>query len=63
MFTICYDTIFDGFQPVKDDEEPVTFATEEEATIELESDPEFYEECFVCPLNQIGHKTIFTVQP
>ena len=59
MFTICFDTICDGYTPVMCDELPIEFATEEEAEAEIKSDPEFYDECFVCPMSEIGHKTIY----
>jgi hypothetical protein len=71
MFTICFDTICQGFQPVMEEvkdrrckygyrRQPVRYSTEAEARAELESDPAFYQDCFVCPVDQIGHKTIFT---
>lgn len=65
MYTICYDTICDGFTPIMDYDEndnatPCTYATEAEAQAEIDSDPEFYEDCFVCLLSDIGHKTIYT---
>lgn len=61
MFTICFDTICQGYAPITDGENlPVTFETEAEAQAELASDPEFYGDCFVCSLEEIGHKTIFT---
>lgn len=61
MFTIAFDTICQGYQAIMDDDDgPVTYATENEAQAEIESDPEFYEDCFVIPLSEIGHKTIFT---
>lgn len=68
MYTICFDTICAGYAPVEsinetpsgEVREPVRFATLAEAEAELASDPEFYDECFACPLEHIGHKTIFT---
>lgn len=61
MFAICFDTICTGFAPITDgDNNPVQYETEQEAINELESDPEFYVDCFVCPIEDIGHKTIFT---
>lgn len=59
MFTICFDTLCQGYQPIMEDENPVTYATEAEAQAEIDADPEFYDECFVCPLADIGHKTIW----
>lgn len=34
--------------------------TEAEAQAEIDSDPGFYEDCFICPLSDIGHKAIYT---
>lgn len=66
MFTICFDTICQGFQPVMEDAgidnpegTPVTYETEVLAQEEIDSDPEFYKDCFTCPLVDIGHKTIY----
>ncbi len=36
------------------------FETEAEAQQEIDSDPEFYKDCFTCPMDEIGHKTIYT---
>jgi len=58
-WTICFDTICTGYQPVMYGDKPIGFPTEKAATIELEDDPEFYEDCFVCEMSEIGHKTIF----
>lgn len=60
MYTICFDTICTGFAPVMEDDQPCTYATEAEAQAEIDSDPEFYEDCFPCLLSNIGHKTIYT---
>ena len=60
-YTICFDTICQGFQPVMCDDKPIAFSTEAEALAEVESDPEFYEDCFVCTVDAIGHKTIYTL--
>lgn len=59
-FTICFDTLCQGYQPVNFDSEPCQFDTEAEAQAEIDSDPEFYEDCFICPLSDIGHKAIYT---
>lgn len=59
-YTICFDTVCTGYSPVMQDEKPITFNTEAEAEKEIASDPEFYADCFVCPISQIGHKMIFT---
>ena len=66
QYTICFDTICDGFQPVEDIKmidgrevrSPIKFDTEDQAAAEIKSDPAFYEDCFVCRLDEIGHKTI-----
>lgn len=60
MFTIAYDTLCTGMQPVNFDDQPARFATEAEALAEMDSDPEFYEDCSIIPYSEIGHKTIFT---
>lgn len=57
-WTICQDSICEGFSPITEDGEPVSFNTEEEAIKEIDSDPKFYEECFPCLMSEIGHKTI-----
>lgn len=59
VYTICFDTICTGFQPVLCNDKPMEFATEDEAIAEMDTDEEFYGDCFVCPLEYIGHKTIF----
>jgi hypothetical protein len=41
---------------------PVEYATRAAAELELQSDPEFYRDCFVCSLDEIGHKTIFGIE-
>lgn len=71
MFTICFDTLCTGYQAIMtyapDDPDqigvPVSFDTESEAQAEIDSDPEFYDDCFVCPIEEIGHKTIFNPKP
>lgn len=60
MFTICFDTICTGFAPVHEDEKPIRFKTKAEAQREIDSDLEFYADCFVAPLSNIGHEAIFT---
>jgi hypothetical protein len=59
-WTICTDTVCDGFSPVgcDEDDNPQVFDTEDEAIAELEDDLEFYEDCFVCQLSEVGHKAI-----
>lgn len=59
MFTICFDTICSGYEPVLIDDKPAQFETEQAALAEMKSDPGFYKDCFVTPMNQIGHKTIY----
>lgn len=57
---ICFDTICQGYHPVTDgDNLPVEFMSEEEALKEIDDDPEFYDDCFACPMDEIGHKTIY----
>jgi hypothetical protein len=63
-WTICSDSWCDGFAPIMtldedDSDVPVSYKTEEEATKELEDDPEFYEDCFVCQMSEVGHKAVF----
>jgi len=58
-YAILFDTLCQGFQPVRENDEPLLFATEAEALQELASDPEFYRECFVDDASRIGHRTIF----
>ena len=54
MYTICFDTICTGYAPITDgNNKPVSYATEQAAFAE------FYEGCFVCPMEEIGHKTIY----
>jgi len=62
-FTICFDTLCTGFEPVREDDQPVTFSTEAEAQAEIASDPEFYADCFVARLDEIGSKAIWTAWP
>lgn len=58
--TICFDTLCTGYAPITDgDGNPVEYASQAEAIRELESDIDFYDDCFVCELDDIGHKTIF----
>ena len=65
MFVICFDTICEGYQPIRTgdggdkDSPPLRYVTEDEAQAELDSDPEFYRDCFVCPESDIGHKSIY----
>lgn len=59
-FIICFDTLCTGFQPVMEGDEPCTYGSEAEAQAEIDSDPEFYEDCFVCPMSDIGRKAIYT---
>ena len=59
MKTICFDTVCEGFVPVMIGEEPIKFTTEEEAQLEIDSDPVFYQDCFITDVEEIGHKTIF----
>lgn len=62
-FTICFDTLCTGYEPIHVESdgvrEPMTFETEKEAQAEIDSDPEFYDDCFICTVEEIGHKTIF----
>jgi len=63
MFTICFDTLCTGYEPVCIEENgvrgPITFDTEAQAQAEIDSDPEFYHDCFICLLSDIGRKAIF----
>lgn len=59
MFTICFDTFCCGWTPILINDEPASFETMAEAQAELDSDKEFYADCFVCRFNEIGHKAIF----
>ena len=59
-YVIVFDTLCTGFEPVKDEhDQPVVYATEAEAQAEIDSDPEFYDECFVTEIDEIGHKSIW----
>jgi hypothetical protein len=63
-WTICSDSLCDGYQPILVEDSdgnnmPETFKTEEEAIKEMEDDPEFYEDCFPCQMSEIGHKIVF----
>jgi len=64
LWTICTDSLCDGYSPVMDEDmkgnsKPCSYKTKAEANAELEDDPEFYEGCFVCKMSEIGHKTTF----
>lgn len=61
-YTICTDTICTGYAPILEGESPVQYATEIEAQKEIDNDLEFYEDCFACPIDEIGHKTIYKGQ-
>ena len=50
----------DAYSNSKEGDQPCTYATEAEAQAEIDADPEFYEDFFVCRLDEIGHKTIYT---
>lgn len=59
---ICFDTICTGYSPVMTGDlkaVPLLFDTEAEAQKEIDDDPEFYDDCFVCLESDIGHKTIY----
>jgi len=59
-YVICFDTICSGYTPVQDGTgQPIQYKTEAEALAEVKQDPEFYSDCFVCELSDIGHKTIY----
>jgi len=63
-WTICYDVVCDGYQPILTSQEddvsvPIAFKTEDEAIKEMDDDPEFYEDCFPCKMSEIGHKIVF----
>lgn len=49
-----------GYTPVMVDDKTTRYSTEKEAQAELDSDEEFYEDCFVCEYEEIGHKIIYT---
>ena len=57
-YTICSITICAGYT-VLINHKTAEFETEAEAQAELASDPEFYEDCFVCKFSEIKHKTIY----
>lgn len=59
FYTICFDTLCQGPQPVMENDKPILFGTEAEAENEIASDPEFYDGCFPCLLSAIGRKAIF----
>lgn len=66
-WTICTDTLCTGYTPItvdagedNPDGTPIAFDTEAAAQAEMDSDPEFYEDCFVTPMSDIGRKAIFT---
>lgn len=59
-YVICFDTICSGFSAITDAEgNPILYNHKEEAQAEINSDPELYEDCFICLENEIGHKTIY----
>jgi len=65
-WVICFDTICTGYAPVIEgagidnpEGTPCRYDTEAEAQAEIDSYPEFYEECFACEESEIGHKAIF----
>lgn len=60
MWTIAFDTLCDGYQPVMENDKPISFATEAEAIDEMNSDPEFYDDCFPIRIEDIGRKAIYT---
>lgn len=59
MFTICFDTICTGYQAIQDENGPVQYETEQAAQAEIDSDLDFYGDCFVCPISEIGRKAIY----
>lgn len=59
-YTICFDTLCQGPQPVLFDDEPAQFDSEQEALAEIDTDPDFYADCFVCKIDEVGRKAIFT---
>jgi len=58
-WTICQDTICQGYSPIMGDDKPVEYDTEAQAQAEIDDDPEFYEDCFPCKMSDIGHKIIY----
>lgn len=59
-YCIAFDTLCTGYSPITDETgEPVYYATELEAQAEIIDDLEFYDECFVIPETELGHKTIY----
>jgi hypothetical protein len=58
-YAICFDTICTGFSPIMENDRPVLFDSEAEAQAEIDSDPKFYEDCFVVKADEIGHKTVW----
>lgn len=58
-YTLCFETMCEGWQPVKYDDDIALFDTKAEAQSEIESDTEFYEDCFVCHISEIGTKTVY----
>lgn len=58
-YIICFDTLCTGFEAMKENDKIMLFENENQAVIELESDPEFYEDCFIAEENEIGHKSIY----
>jgi hypothetical protein len=62
-YVICFDTLCQGYQPIiNEDNEFLFYETEEAAQSEIDDDSEFYEDCFVCPVDEIGRKEIYYVQ-
>lgn len=59
-WTIAFDTLCQGPQPVNENDEPIVFSSEAAAIDEINSDPEFYEDCFPLLITEIGRKAIFT---
>lgn len=60
-FTIAFDTLCEGYQPVMEGDPPLpmSFDTYDESVAEMNDDPEFYEDCCIIPLADIGRKIIF----
>lgn len=66
-YAICFDTICDGYTPICEEDlidgtlirKPIQYNSLEEAQAEIDSDKEFYEDCFACSMDEIGHKSIY----
>jgi len=63
VWTICEDTVANGFQPVLEEDKngvtsPVSFNSRSDALREIEADRYFYDGCFVCKMDEVGHKTV-----